>query len=187
MQDAPSPSLQQPALHIHDRARGLRKLGQTIPIHAIIHKRAASLGNHEPNSAQHLQMVRDRGLPDRKMLHDVADAHRRAARRQQIQNPYARRIGQRLEPSRILARNRALQLRRRGHAAARRHAASPRPLLRASHCVLALLRHANIVYHSSINVDVYLGCRRPRRPLPNCRSLLCSLKPTNCRTSRPMR
>ena len=49
-------------------------------------------------------MVRNRRLPDRKMLHDVAHAHSAAIRRQQIQNPNPRRISQRLKPSRILSR-----------------------------------------------------------------------------------
>ena len=56
-------------------------------------------------------MVRNRRLPDRKMLHDVAHAHRTVVRRQQIQNPNPRRISQRLEPPCILSRPPAAELR----------------------------------------------------------------------------
>jgi len=56
-------------------------------------------------------MVRNRRLPDREMLHDIAHAHRSAIRRQQIQNPNPRRISQGLEPSRILSRPPTAKLR----------------------------------------------------------------------------
>jgi len=57
-------------------------------------------------------MVRYGRLPHRKVLHNVAHAHRRAVRRQQIQNPYPRRVRQRLEPSRVFPRPLPPQFRR---------------------------------------------------------------------------
>ena len=80
-------------------------------------------------------MVRNRRLPDRKMLHDVAHAHSAAIRRQQIQNPNPRRISQRLKPSRVLPRPPPAELRPRIRPAAL--PAAIRTICRA----ICLLRH----------------------------------------------
>src|ERR1700722_10378426 len=106
-------------LYVHDQACRVREFSQAFQVHAVIHKCAAALCQYEARRAQDLQMMRNRRLPNRKMLHDVAYANRIAIRREQIQNPDPRGISQRLEPSGIGSRAHRSQFRRRAGAATR--------------------------------------------------------------------
>ncbi len=139
-------------LDIHDQPSRIREFTQAVSIDPVVHESPAPLRLHEASGAQNLKMVRNRWLPDLKMLHDVAHANRIAVRRQQIQNPYPRWIGERFEPPGILPRSPAADLRScLCPAAAAIHV---RTTCLSRHRVRCLQHRPTLrLLHSSINVN----------------------------------
>lgn len=94
----------------HDAASRSGKLGQALAIHAVVHERAVPLGKNKTSIAQDLQVMRNGGLANGKMLDDVANANRLSVCGQQIQNADTRGVGKRLEPARVFCGVRAGEL-----------------------------------------------------------------------------
>jgi hypothetical protein len=81
---------------------------------SVIHERAAALGVDEAGIAQNFQVMRNRGLANRKVLDDVADANRLTIGGEKAENADSDRIGEGLEPGRVFASVCVRELRRRG-------------------------------------------------------------------------
>lgn len=133
---------------------GVRKLSEALPVHAVIHESAASLDVNKPRVSQNFQMMRDRGLANRKVLYDFAHTHRRFIVGKQVKNANANRVGKSFEPLRVLL---GAGLSEFGGAHLRT-ATSPSVFLRAA-CREAfnLLLHGKRVSYSSTYVNILGG------------------------------
>jgi hypothetical protein len=98
------------SLYVQDEVRGVRKFSQTLAVHAVIHKRSPPFRQNEPATAQNFQVMRYRGLPDRKMFNNVANADWLIVRRQQVEYPNTDRISKRFETTGVLLRTRLRKL-----------------------------------------------------------------------------
>lgn len=96
------PSFQIPgSLGVEDAAGRVGEPGKTGLVDLVVHEGATPLGDNEAHVAQHLEVMGDGGLPQRKVRHDVADADRFMALGQQVQDADPGGVRQRLEPGRV--------------------------------------------------------------------------------------
>lgn len=100
------------SLHVHDCPRGVGKFRQALAVHPVIHECSASLCQNETAVAKNLQMMGYRGLLNRKMLYDLANANRVVIVGEQVENANTHRVGKGFEATGVLLRARSSDLRR---------------------------------------------------------------------------
>ena len=84
-----------------DTAGSFGEFGQACPVHLVVHERSPALSKHEARLSEHLEVVRNGWLTERKMRDDIADADGLSMLGEEIEDADPRRICQRPEPSRV--------------------------------------------------------------------------------------
>ena len=92
------------SLYVHDQACGLGEFSNALAVYAVIHECSPPFRQNEPASAQNFQVMRYRGLSDRKMFNNVANADWLIVRRQQVEYTNTDWISKRLETTGVILR-----------------------------------------------------------------------------------